>query len=436
MKGSFGLIPFLILITISASSERLTHPWRCPGVSPEQRWYYEKRWKRMERNSNRGRDIERSMNRFSSSFQRYCKSQSSIRNFQRQRQKLLRKHWNRKINFFKKEVERVSRYEFPADELRELERWGRKAGKTREQIIPEARLKKLLSNDREKRESIKNSCTNQDNFKPPLKDTVRDQDGMGWCYAYVAADLLSHKLGKLVSSVDVFNTYNNANNPRKWFRNKQSIRQGGFTKAAIRRAVKKGICIESNVSSSDFAFQRSGTLSAEIKDMETAFKRYKRSLANAPQSKRDEDERLEVICHIISDDLRRIFNLTNEEMIESLKKAGPEGVINDMVEKNCNDKRQVVEGINVVSKYSFFNIPRSSDDLIEKIDQQLDRDNIVGFAYDSSLLRFPHKSEGLPTHMSSIVARRFDEGSGSCQYLIRNSWGSQLWWLLFREIRM
>ena len=44
--------------------------------------------------------------------------------------------------------------------------------------------------------------------------------------------------------------------------------------------------------------------------------------------------------------------------------------------------------------------------------------------YDVSLLRFPHKSEGLPIHMSSIVARRFDEGSGSCQYLIRNSWGS------------
>ena len=43
---------------------------------------------------------------------------------------------------------------------------------------------------------------------------VRDQDSIGWCYAFAGADLLTYKLGKKVSAVDVAMNYNDG-----WFNN-------------------------------------------------------------------------------------------------------------------------------------------------------------------------------------------------------------------------
>ena len=66
----------------------------------------------------------------------------------------------------------------------------------------------------ESRQLSQEECPNndiRDKMNPELRkffSTPRDQGDMGWCYAFIAADMLSVKLGKPVSSVHVAAIYN------------------------------------------------------------------------------------------------------------------------------------------------------------------------------------------------------------------------------------
>lgn len=58
------------------------------------------------------------------------------------------------------------------------------------------------------------------------------------------------------------------------------------------------------------------------------------------------------------------------------------------------------------------------------IDQQLDRDNVVAISYLGRYLRDPNYRGPVVGHSSLVVGREFNEKTGECEYLIRNSWGS------------
>ena len=66
---------------------------------------------------------------------------------------------------------------------------------------------------------------------------------------------------------------------------------------------------------------------------------------------------------------------------------------------------------------------QSGKALLDTLDEQLNRGNILEMSYFASVLSNQYSySDG--RHSSVIVGRRFNDKTGTCQFLIRNSWGT------------
>ena len=278
-----------------------------------------------------------------------------------------------------------------------------------------------------------NNCTNKDNRKPPLTDHIRDQADMKWCYAYVAADLISHNLGVLVSAVDVTNTYNSYS---KWhadrFRRglvdtpmktgKESDRITGNLRASIDLAIRKGVCLEENVKSSGFSFERDSSLRAELRKFEDLKAQYDRQVATNASGGCVGN------CPFIENfdgGFREIFNVDDQQILEVFEKTTkPNDIINQIITESCKDKRIKIENINIVyeskdqqlasSLDKILGTPIADKHLLRSINTQLDAGNIIGIAYyldDKLLSDFDGQSL---VHASSIVARKFDNTPSMC----------------------
>jgi aminopeptidase C len=58
------------------------------------------------------------------------------------------------------------------------------------------------------------------------------------------------------------------------------------------------------------------------------------------------------------------------------------------------------------------------------MDKALDNGKIIGIEYDAGILEdYNYAASVLNGHASSIIGRRFNEKTNSCEYLLRNSWG-------------
>ncbi|MDO9181751.1 MAG: hypothetical protein Q7U04_05055, partial [Bacteriovorax sp.] len=100
--------------------------------------------------------------------------------------------------------------------------------------------------------NIQNSCTDKINQNAAVNlNNVRNQDDVGWCYAYAGADLLSYRLNKIVSAVSLYSSGQTIERDIN-----SLIGNGGNIKSAIDNylALNKGICLEEDLPSSDFKF--------------------------------------------------------------------------------------------------------------------------------------------------------------------------------------
>lgn len=90
------------------------------------------------------------------------------------------------------------------------------------------------------------SCTNNPINLSNLLPPTRDQDSIGWCYAFVAADLVSAKLKKNISPFDIGLGYES-----EAFQNSYSkpikTGDGGFISLAISSGYQAGFCEEQNI---------------------------------------------------------------------------------------------------------------------------------------------------------------------------------------------
>ncbi len=100
----------------------------------------------------------------------------------------------------------------------------------------------------------KNKCQPEVDLRNSVLGPVRDQDSIGWCYAFSASELLTYKLGKKISAADLAMNHNDT-----WFKNlfkkaewgEQDF-EGGWMKEAIEATSEKGgACLESNLRSED-----------------------------------------------------------------------------------------------------------------------------------------------------------------------------------------
>lgn len=265
---------------------------------------------------------------------------------------------------------------------------------------------------------------------------VRNQDGVGWCFAYAAADMLSQKTGKRVSAMDISISYFQQQTNRGADKPKLASFEeysGGFAVNAVATAVQRGVCLEEDVHSSDFEQVQ---LAKPLEPGETMTDRLNRSLYGMRvepllqriqkfqeiwrTSARDSVS----TCKDIFDTQAMFPQLSTVQILAAAEAAGGDttAYLNYLVHLSCGGRRLELQK----DLMAMEEVPGKGNEakLIPAIDRQLERGQIVGISYDVDFLyrdpaNAPPSNNG--NHASTIVAREFRDGK--CQYLIRNTYG-------------
>lgn len=257
--------------------------------------------------------------------------------------------------------------------------------------------------------SNKTSCGKKD-LRNEVLGAPRDQDSIGWCYGFVAADLLSYKTGKKASAADVSVTYNSG-----WVKDvavtlgkSEETFEGGRIEGALMKTQEKGICLEKDFRSDDMA---GGDLKDFIGNVDKAKRAYKKGQNVCDQGQAAAGE---------------LFpNVNLNDYNDILDKTSQSDFLAELQQKSCG-KREPLPNIEVVYENASFSNMEDQKKLTEMIDEQLDKDNISGIGYNAGTLiasNFERQRTEKYMHASSVVGRRFNEKTNSCEYLVRNSWG-------------
>lgn len=233
-------------------------------------------------------------------------------------------------------------------------------------------------------------------------ENVRNQDSVGWCYAYTAADMLSYKLNKKVSAVSMANPVDIAADVASG-----KPPAGGIIEGSTRQylAKNKGVCLESDLPSSDFKFC--------IDQLYQDFLNYLIEIAG---NGRFERELTTNQC--LEKNLRQAFPNVSIPDVRSLVRAnGSRKLIESLYQLQCKSLIPVNPDAFRMKTYNSFMI--SKEDLVKHIDQQISG-GVIGIGYDYKKMAGEGYEGG---HASLIVGRRVNQETGACEYLVRNSWG-------------
>ncbi len=230
------------------------------------------------------------------------------------------------------------------------------------------------------------------------RENARNQDSVGWCYAYTAADLLSFRLKKKISAVSLYDS-------------NQSIEKdiqtpngrGGDIAYAITDylARKNSLCLEEDLPSSDFMFCAYGTYSDLLNALYQSTKDF---YAND---------------QCFSGSLKSAFPLADSGILKAYTSSfGTKNLVEYLFDLHCKKPSFVGIKLNPINQF----YPQSSKEmLLKKIDARLEKGDIVGFA--SRWEKLTESDRRVGGHATLITGRRKNPDTGVCEYLIRNTWG-------------
>lgn len=313
---------------------------------------------------------------------------------------------NQKFKFWQYKVNHYS--EFRSIELESInyKKFALLMGQTEKEI--DQFLKPKIKNGLKIQEKTKKSCTQTTSAVKEALGPVRHQDSLGWCYAYSAADLLSFKLGKRISAIDIAINYTKSvKNSNEQYKNK-SIEEieGGYALFGLYTAIRDGVCLESDLPSEDNANQ----------DLKLLFRDLKVFAEKASKLKYGSSEYLKLICN---NSYVKTLTLKNEELFNFLLTLKEKEVTTEIQNLSCKN-RITLPKLNPVSIYY-------KSEIFKHIDKQLEKGNPLEFAYHMNILEESDheylKKEEDYLHSSLIIERRYNEKKNECEYLVRNSWG-------------
>lgn len=264
---------------------------------------------------------------------------------------------------------------------------------------------------------------------------VRNQGNIGWCYANVAADLLTFRYqselhGEQASAGYVAITFN------QYTKTKPNEDAGLITPAAVFSQLN-GICPQSF---QDMALKDSpyktirDQINALVSLKDTYEKRKKQNLGFAQFRELEMYRNSKSYINLLSDD----------DLMDVLEKSSVRTFPRKLAERLCKPymikvkfdlqiRPQIgfIEGwknfLPSILKYRKFTpapiLGRS--DLIKEIHEQLDQDNFVAVSYWTRIFYEPgsdrYNNSGM--HASGIVGRKWNDKNKVCEFKLRNSWG-------------
>ena len=238
----------------------------------------------------------------------------------------------------------------------------------------------------------------KENKLPP----VRDQDSLGWCFAYVGADFLSYYMGEALSALSLsVKNYQEELNKEK---SELSEFYGGSLIELFERLKSHNyLCTEKQVNSEDIAFTEGQhyKLKKTLETIEDFFNREER-----------EDE-FAFYCSI-RNHLAQLFpGLNMQDFIDILKTESKYTVITESIKKSCDEK-------NSIPLPRDLSIEFDENIDINKLHEILDSKELFAARFDVSLIASDMERGN---HMANIVGRRYNEDKNRCEFLLRNSWG-------------
>jgi hypothetical protein len=240
--------------------------------------------------------------------------------------------------------------------------------------------------------------------------TPRDQDSIGWCYAFAAADLLSVEAGTPVSAAHTSAIYNKKIETRlwdSWFHNVifNDIYESGVVEEALNYAKNaKDICTEAGM-----PFDAHPMFYYYILQLEE-IKKYV-----------EETQSMNKFCNYIKD----IFPYLPFSNVDFLKLY--HAIINDQLNKgleelitnSCQDKKIQIPDFKVKKITKDFWFPDNENaktKYFNKIGKVLASGKPLAITYKvSGVTKYPGN------HASVVMAREWI--NNQCQYKVRNSWG-------------
>ncbi|MCB0349942.1 MAG: hypothetical protein KDD38_02090 [Bdellovibrionales bacterium] len=274
---------------------------------------------------------------------------------------------------------------------------------------------------------------------------VRNQDSMGWCFAFTAADLLSFKSGENISPKSLAvhsvkmklasrNIMANVSSDEKKRGTESMVDNdfleslygpisyseyegGGSTRLAIVQAPHTIICTEQELPSENF---NDVDLLCKLRYIEkVANELPKYSLNNFSKSR----------CNEIMPALESFPNLTLSEVADGLRLSSRADVISNLTDQNCNKKESSLRLQKKLKDIQVSTLTRgegvNGQHLVRSIDRNFKEGRPSGVSYSARVLTNPAWSDRtVDGHASVIVGRRYNDSTGQCEYLLRNSWGS------------
>lgn len=222
--------------------------------------------------------------------------------------------------------------------------------------------------------------------------TERKQQGSGWCYAFVAADLLSHKLRTPISAVDIAVNYINRGHLTGTQMNINGQAEniyplgGGLVDAALLSLNGRGVCLES-----DLTFQIS--------------------------PKRQPAENLS--HHFNSEQWLHIKSRLQEVYRDPTSQKFSRALMSLATQKKCTPTFKEIN-FSVMTKTRQ---NQAEPFVFEKaLNAALTRHRMIAIEYNSAALS--HTTSAVWTqadHASALIGRRFNKEKKRCEYLLRNN---------------
>lgn len=295
------------------------------------------------------------------------------------------------------------------------------------------------------------SCSRID-LRPSLGEP-RDQRESGWCFAHVAADLLTQKIGERVSASDLAlqsalmpekeirslpqdeagRYLNDPDLQRRWrvarepelkrFRSKMImstngvLNVGGNEDFSLALASVKGACLERDLPDEDLNSRHGLRAVEDLRDLHD-----KTACASSSRDERACGRVLRPASP--SEDLSPLIDRMSEGMSPQILK---------WADRQCGQRRRVhsvprilqvaddAEHLDAAYKNGELEISEVRARILERLNEALEAGRVAAIGYSANDVLTRDSSDRWGDHASVIAGRR--PGAKGCEYFVRQSWG-------------